>query len=579
MHPHGVRVTPAEHRVRELWPDFCEQWVVYEDDCLIVIDKPAGVPSQAARPEDDDDLVARLRRRIGVRRGVPAQEVYVGVHQRLDKDTSGLILFTLRRECNPAIAAQFEQRQVAKSYIAAVDTQGRSLGPGERVLTAFLARGADAKMRVVSKGAPGARLARTRLLLRRQVGSRALLDLQLDTGRTHQLRVQLAGEGIAIAGDRLYGQTRAPRLLLHARSLRLRHPEADRTLEFALEPPPELEAWLEHGAIDVSDDPALLRRALRLALEQRAWLGRMRGMPSPTTAFRLFHGVADGSKRLGLDLYGDFVVAHLFELNETCETRLLDAIEELGFEGVYLKRHVKQKNELADPRDSRYAPADPVRGRAAPEELIVYERGVPFGVRLGDGLRTGLFLDQRDNRQRVRELAQEKRVLNLFAYTGGFAVAALAGGAAQATCIDASATALRWGQRNVERITAQSRHRSWHTDVFEALPRLVRRGERFDLIILDPPSYATTRNRRFVAARDYATLCETCFQLLAPGGQLLGCINHHGTSQAKLRRDLHQAARAARRRLVQVKDLPPPLDFPAPFDGDASTKSVLVTCE
>jgi 23S rRNA (cytosine1962-C5)-methyltransferase len=146
-------------------------------------------------------------------------------------------------------------------------------------------------------------------------------------------------------------------------------------------------------------------------------------------------------------------------------------------------------------------------------------------------------------------------------------------------CIDASATALSWGRRNVERIGAQARHRAWHDDVFDALARLTRKDERFDLIVLDPPSYSKTRGRRFVAQSDYAALCETCLRLLAPGGVLLACINHHGVSQAKLRRDVRSAAAAARREIAQLKDLPTQLDFPAEQGAEPHSKSALVTLD
>src|SRR5262245_54019260 len=111
--------------MRELFPDFRPEWIVYRDDDLIVVDKPAGVPSQAAQVEHDDDLPARLKRFLARERGAAAEDdVYLGVHQRLDRDTSGLILYTLRREANAAIAAQFEARTIEKTYLAVVEAGG-----------------------------------------------------------------------------------------------------------------------------------------------------------------------------------------------------------------------------------------------------------------------------------------------------------------------------------------------------------------------------------------------------------------------------------------------------------------------
>jgi 23S rRNA (cytosine1962-C5)-methyltransferase len=560
--------------------DFRAEWVVYQDEDLIVVDKPAGVPAQAAAAEHDDDLPARLKRFLAAQRDVPPEKVYLGVHQRLDRDTSGLVLYTLRREVNAAIAAQFEQRTIEKSYLAGVEAEAGALPAEERVLEHWLAPARDGRMQVVAKGARDAKRALTRVTVARRNGSRALLELGCDTGRTHQLRVQLAHERIAIAGDRLYGSKPALRLLLHAARIALRHPRTGQALELSAPAPLELEHWLEHGRIDASEDPLLLRRALRLALASRYRLGRARYAEQPTSAFRILHRGADGVDAWAVDVYGEFLVAHDFSEAETGsdparQRDMLDALDALGVAGIYLKRHPRQKNELTDSHDPRFAAAAPARGRAAPEALIVHEHGLPFEVRLADGLRTGLFLDQRDNRQRVRALARGKRVLNLFSYTGGFSLAALAGGAEFALCVDASQAALAWAQRNVARISCAERHRVWHGDVFEVLAQLSRRGERFDLVIVDPPSYSTTRARRFVAAKHYASLCEACLRVLAPEGRMLCCVNHHGITQAKLRRDLKAAGEVAGRELAALKDLPPQLDFPVELGQAPTSKSVL----
>jgi 23S rRNA (cytosine1962-C5)-methyltransferase len=563
--------------VPDLWPDFDQRWVVHEDDDLLVVDKPAHVPAQAADESHDDDLVSRLKRWLGNKRGQPPESVYLGVHQRLDRDTSGLVLFTLRREANAAIAAQFEERSIDKTYLAVV--QGLTNLRGERVLKNNLVRGRDGRMEVVAGRGQAGKAAVTRVRVLRHEGPRALLGLGCDTGRTHQLRVQLAHEAAPIAGDRLYGGPDAMRLLLHSARLCVRHPADGRALQLDSPAPLELDHYLVHGAVDAVSNIQLLRRALELALQERYRLGKARDAAVPTTAFRLLHGVAEGAAELAVDVYGDYLVAHFFcDAITAKEEAALDVLHALGFAGIYQKCHPRQKNELGDPQSQALAPSEPVRGQAAPEELVVHEHGVPFAVRLGDGLRTGLFLDQRDNRQRVKALASGKRVLNLFAYTGGFSVAALAGGAAEAVCVDASANALAWAQRNSARIGAGARHRIWHTDVFDALRRMARRGERFDLIILDPPSYATTRARRFVALRDYQGLAEACIALLAPEGQLLACINHHGASQRRLRWDLQQAALHANRGIAKLKDLPAQLDFPAASGQEPHNKSVLLTC-
>src|SRR5688572_9602544 len=127
-------------------PELPADGVVFEDDDLIVVNKPPGVVSQAVDAERDDDLPARVKRYVAARRGVPADEVYLGTHQRLDRDTSGLVLYTLRRESNAAIAAQLEGRSAEKTYVACVT--GLSPFSGARTLSHELERGRDGLMQV-----------------------------------------------------------------------------------------------------------------------------------------------------------------------------------------------------------------------------------------------------------------------------------------------------------------------------------------------------------------------------------------------------------------------------------------------
>ena len=546
-----------------LWTDLPDEWIAYEDDHLLAIAKPAGVPSQAADPERRDDLPYRLER---------AGHAYVGIHQRLDRDTSGVILYTKDRAANPGLARQLEGRTVRKTYLAAVRgwTGGR-----ERTLRDRLAKGRVGTMRVARTGDRRARSAVTHVRELERRGERSLLELRIETGRTHQIRVQLAHAGAPVAGDALYGGPPAARLMLHASALELRHPITDEPLRVEVPPPPEVRDWLAHGEIRFPADDAGLDRALAAAAEARWGLAQSAWAPEPTTAFRVVTGAADGLPGLALDVYGDFLVAHLYDDDLPAE-RVLDSLDRLGFEGVYLKRRPRQANELADTRTDELAPRAPVRGRAAPGEMAVFEHGVPYLVRLGDGLSTGIFLDQRENRRRVRELATGRTVLNLFAYTCPFTVAAAAGGAARTLSIDAAAPALEQGARNVANVDPGGQHEMRRADAFEALEELGRRGERFDLVIVDPPTYSTTKRTRWTSGRDWVGLGAAALRVTAPGGHLLACSNDQRMTQGAFRRHLHEAARRAAVEPRQMKDLPVPPDFPAVPGSPPHLKSVLL---
>jgi 23S rRNA (cytosine1962-C5)-methyltransferase len=582
---------------RRVWPDFRAEHVLYEDDDLIAVHKPAGVSSQAAQPERPDDLVTRLKSFLRTRSG-GSREPYLGVHQRLDRDTSGVVLFTKRPDVNAAVAAALEQRRVTKRYVAGVVGWQR---PAKTTLDDDLAKGDDGTMIVVprhrgrrpaaSRAARASQRAVTHVTLRERRGERALLALVLETGRTHQARVQLAQAGAPIAGDPLYGGTQAPRLMLHAAALEIDHPRTKKRLVIRDDlAEPELAAWLAAGdrGYAIYDDAAALGRALALAAERRWGLGRSDDRDSAerkTTAFRLVNDEGDALPGLAVDVYGDHAVAQIYASEEwegtqaTRRERVLDGIAALGFDGVYLKLRPKQSNLLVDTRREDLAPKDPVRGAASPKDLVVFEEGVPFEVSLGDGLSTGIFLDQRLNRRAVREMARGARVANLFAYTCAFSVVAALGGAKSTVSVDASAAALEKGRAGFARVgVALGREHSFVADdAFSWLASAARREQRFDLVILDPPSYSSTKKRRFVAESDYDELVALAAGVVAPGGRVLACCNHRGMARQKLRRLVHEGARTARREVVQLKDLPDAPDFPAAAGRDPHMKSMLLT--
>jgi 23S rRNA (cytosine1962-C5)-methyltransferase len=581
-----------------VWPDFRDAWILSEDADVIAIDKPVGVSSQAADPERPDDVVTRLKRHLASRtsRAAGEPEPYLGVHQRLDRDTSGVLVFARRREANASLAAQFEGRSVRKTYVACV--AGWPAGRGDRapiVLRDALAADRDGRMRVVAGAAGrGAVQAVTRVKVLARKADRAMLELELETGRTHQARVQLAHAGAPIAGDALYGGAPAARLMLHASALGLDHPKTGRKVRFEAPLPADLESWLARGALGdaiYADGPALAR-ALERALERRWGLGRSADGATPTTALRLVNEEGDGLPRLAVDVYGAWLVAQIHQdrpgdtadsgaspwSSPAARDALLDALDALGFDGVYLKMRPRQANVVVDTRRDELAPKLPVRGAPAPDELGITEEGMPLLVRLGDGLSTGVFLDQRSNRRRVREMAAGARVANLFAYTCAFSVAAALGGAARTVSVDASVVALERGRANLEHAGVPlAAHAFVAEDAFAWLARAARQGERFDLAVLDPPSYSTTKRGRFVADSDYAGLAAAAIAILAPGGKLLACTNHRGITPSRFRRILFDAARSARREVVQVKDLAEPADFPAALGVGPHMKSALVT--
>jgi 23S rRNA (cytosine1962-C5)-methyltransferase len=531
-------------------PPFDPAWIVAETLDYVVVDKPAGIASQAQEEDLEDDLVNRLRAHLR-ERGEPDE---LGVHQRLDRETSGLVLFSRGEGMRGEIARAFEARRVRKEYVAGVfGDPGRA-----RTLRHVLGDRSRGSVRISPRG----KEAVTEIETRERRGERALVSLRPLTGRTHQLRVQLAEIGCAIAGDALYGERPASRLLLHAERLVVPL-EGGRDLCFESPPPPEFARFLEGEDAAPIDDEAALDAAIERALHRRGALLHPPEARALTDAFRLFHRHGDGAPEIAIDRYGEHLVLHAYEDEGPLELEVVvRCLSRLGYRGVYVKRRRRTTHEPASADQAALAPAEPVWGEPAPFEIEVREHGVAYPARLGDGLSTGIFLDQRENRRRLRDAVGHGSMLNLFGYVGAFTVAAVAGGARHTLTVDASRAAIERARASVLQRNPGGEHRFLVEDVFELLPRLGRRGERFDHVVVDPPTHARTKKHRFNSGKDWVGLAEQCARLVSEGGSLWASTNDHRMDPVAFERVLRRGVAQAGRSVESRRLLAPPADFP-----------------
>ncbi len=313
---------------------------------------------------------------------------------------------------------------------------------------------------------------------------------------------------------------------------------------------------------DEAIDAAFFRRRIRAAIRSRApWR-----LSSVTDAFRLIHAESDDLPGLVVDRYGDTLV--LQSLTAGCEAwkeTLADLLlEETGLQTIY-------ERSDADVRELEGLPPliDPLRGAPPPMPLVIQEHGLKFSVNLAGGHKTGFYLDQRQNRLRVRQLSAGREVLDCFCYTGGFALNALAGGATSVTAVDASAEALTLGRQNASLNGQQAARLEWiEADVFQALRRFRDEGRSFDLIVLDPPKFAPTAAQAEKAARGYKDINRLAFLLLRPGGLLVTFSCSGGVDAALFQKIVASAALDAGvqaqivETLTQAPDHPVALHFP-----------------
>ena len=291
-------------------------------------------------------------------------------------------------------------------------------------------------------------------------------------------------------------------------------------------------SWDENERIDGE----FLRERLRRALDARARLLAA----GASDAMRIVHGESDGLPGVIADRYGDVVVLQLLAAGaERWRAELAEGVRELtGCVCVF---------ERSD-ADVRELEGLPVRsgvlyGALPAAGVQIREHGLVYGVDVAAGHKTGFYLDQRDNRKRIGELARDRDVLNCFCYTGGFTLNALAGGAKSVLSVDSSADAIARAKDNLARNDLDAARAEWQeADVFKYLRTLRDQGRSFDLVVLDPPKFAPTAAFAEKAARGYKDINLLALKLLRPGGLLASFSCSGGVSADLFQKILAGAA-------------------------------------
>lgn len=261
-------------------------------------------------------------------------------------------------------------------------------------------------------------------------------------------------------------------------------------------------------------DPAFFRSRLERAIASRTRLG----IPGQTTAWRLVNAESDGLPGVIIDRYGDFIVCQFLTLGSELwrgeiAAQLRDLVRPAG---VYERSDapVRQKEDLPSRNEL-------VSGAEPPGLIEIREDSLKYLVDIRQGHKTGFYIDQRENRAAVRSHVAGKTVLNCFAYSGGFGVAALAGGAARVTNVEISTSALELCRRNFELNGFEAdRFENLEGDVFKLLRKFRDADRRFDAIVLDPPKFTDSRHQVENASRGYKDINLLAIKLLNPGGLL-----------------------------------------------------------
>ena len=247
-----------------------------------------------------------------------------------------------------------------------------------------------------------------------------------------------------------------------------------------------------------------------------------------TTAFRLFNQEGDGFGGLTVDLYGDYAVfswynSYVYQIRQTISEAFRQVFPEVL--GTYEKIRFKGLD---------YESAH-VYGQEAPDFFTVLENGVLYQVFMNDGLMTGIFLDQHEVRgSLVDGLAMGKSLLNMFSYTAAFSVAAAMGGASHTTSVDLAKRSRELSQAHFQANgISTDDHRFIVMDVFEYFKYAKRKALTYDVIVLDPPSFARNKKQTFSVAKDYHKLISQSLEILNPGGIIIASTNVANVSRQK----------------------------------------------
>jgi 23S rRNA (cytosine1962-C5)-methyltransferase len=535
--------------------------IIFEDEHLLVVNKPAGMNTHAPSPFAGEGIFDWLRHR-------EPRWAKLAIIHRLDKETSGVMVFGKSTMANRSLTEQFTKREVHKKYLLLTDgavkrdafvVKSKIARAGERYVSGVQGEMAETRFKVVT--ADQKKLtAGLKKLEPPHVGSYQVIEAEPLTGRTHQIRVHAAENGFPILGDTLYGGSAFHRVCLHAAEIAFKHPATGAEVTFRA--PADFE----------SDSRERLRTVLIEAEE--------------TNAFRMIHGASDGWPRWYVERVGNFLLS---QSEAPLTKQQQDWIAGKGGEirGVYhkiLSRHV---------RGASASEASPqlVFGEPAPERFTIRENGIQFELSFNEGYSVGLFLDQRDNRRRLltshvaaefplphtQHATRNTELLNVFAYTCAFSVCAAKAGV-RTTSLDLSKKYLEWGRRN---FTLNSLDPAEHDfifgDAFDWMRRLAKKGRAFDVIVLDPPTFSQSKERGvFRVEKNYGELVSAALPLLKPEGVLLASTNAADWPPEKFLPTVESSVRAAKRKILQQHYAPQPPDFPVSRAEPAYLKTVWV---
>ncbi len=473
-------------------------------DDLLFADKPSGISTHS--PDVNIlGFVEYLSKQL-------AEKLYVC--HRLDKDTSGAIVFAKSKEVAAEIAELFEKHQVHKTYRFVTDRKPQL--PAEILIETEILKIGNSYLSKKST-TPNSKTVFNKKL---ELGEFTIWEAFPETGKTHQIRLHAKELGIEILGDTEHGGSFFPRLMLHASNLSFQIRGKDLTFSA---PVPE-----SFSSIQILTDQVLAQYFT--CLDRRRRLFDFQS--DSTNTIRIIHNQGWG---MSADLLGDYLWCYWYDQRLPGESdleRIKKLANSIGVKGW--KVQLMENRGVAPVAVHSLSTIDCA-------DWLGLENQVKYIFKREQGYSPGLFLDQRQNRAWVKAHSLQKKVLNLFCYTAGFSVCAALGGAFEVVSVDTSKATLDWGRDNfIVNELDPSKYEFWAADARYFIAGAKKKNRQFDLIICDPPSFARNKQGVFKLDRDFQDLLQELYEILSPQGRILFSLNLEKWNYQKFQEEIRQ---------------------------------------
>ena len=290
-----------------------------------------------------------------------------------------------------------------------------------------------------------------------------------------------------------------------------------------------------------------------------------------TSSCRVIFGEADFLPGLVIDKFEDVLVVESLSLGiDRWKKGIVDALKEILKEDGILIRGVYERSDAKVRLKEGMEPSKGFIGEEFDTKVQIIENGVKYFVDVKDGQKTGFFLDQKNNRAAIHRLCRDKKVLDCFTHTGSFALNAGIAGAKSVLGVDASELAINQARENAAFNNLEETVRFECADVFDLLPKLEEEGEKFDMVILDPPAFTKSRNSIKQAVKGYREINVRGLKLVKNGGYLCTCSCSHFMDPELFAKTIREAATGAHKRLRQVEFKTQGPDHPILWAADSS---------